>query len=253
MKKIAFFAVFTVIIFSSFYNGYHQRYTTSALRMSSDTTLPDSYKNRKFLSDMAGLDFDPATAPGNIVKYDSASSGYEFLTLKAIIKGGKPAIAQKLADAVIFSGKVTSTSSFNGSYLINGISVKKSEEMDINLRDDAVYSVPDGQVDTATIRDAVKSLSASELINLFYITSATVTIINYNIHPKPNVTMQKVDKLSKGKPDTVKNGTYYKIKESKTPPPYSSSGSNVKMFTDKTISIIAIPVADLLATAPVKK
>jgi hypothetical protein len=220
--------------------------------MTPDTTLPDAYKNRKFIAYDGGMDYDAASIPGNIAKYDSASMGYAIVTMKAIIKGGKPAVAQK-PNTVIFSGMMNSTSTFNGSNLINGIKVEKNQEMDMEIRDDAIYSVPDGQVDTAGVRAAIQSLSAGDRKKFFYITSATVSIITYNVHDKPDAKMEKVDKLSKGIPDTAKKGAYYKIKQSKTPPPYSSSGANNKTLTDKTISIVAVPVGDLAAAAPAKK
>jgi hypothetical protein len=254
MRRLFPIAVLTAIIFCSFHSGYYQPYVAMpAILMASDTTLPDSYKNRKFLGYDGGQDYDAALIPGNVVKYDSSSSGYEIMTLKGIVKGNKPALVQKPANAVIFSGNMTSTSSFNGSYLINGIKVEQNQEMNIEIRDDAIYSVPDGQVDTAGVRAAIQSLSANERKKFFYVISATVSIITYNIHDKSNATMDKLEKLSKGKPDTTKKGINYKIKQSKTPAPYSSAGSNSKMLTDKTISIVAVPVDDLAAVAPIKK
>ncbi len=251
MKRLFPIAVLAAIIFCSFHSGYHQPNAIPMAHMVSDTTLPDAYKNRKFIAYDGGVDYDPASMPGNVVKYDSASMGYAIVTMKAIVKGGKPAVAQR-PNTVIFSGKMNSTSTFNGSYLINGIKVEKNQEMDIEIRDDAVYSVPDGQVDTAGVWAAIQSLSAGDRKKFFYITSATVSIITYKIYDKPDTRMEKVDKLSKGIPDTAKKGAYYKIKESKTQSPYSSSGSNSKMLMDKTISIVAVPVDDL-AAAPAKK
>ena len=253
MKKLLLPAALTAIIFCSFYSGYHHQYAMRVAHMSTDTTLPDSYKNRKFLGYDGGVDYDAASIPGNIVKYDSASMGYAIVTMKAIIKGGKPAVAQKLTNAVIFSGKMTSASSFNGSNLINGIKVEKNQEMYMEIRDDAVYSVPDGQVDTTGIKAATQSLSVGERKKFFYITSATVSIITYKVNDKPDARMEKVGKLSKGIPDTAKKGAYYKIKESKTPAPYSSSGANSKTLTDKTISIQITPVNDFFNSVPVKK
>jgi hypothetical protein len=253
MKKLYLLAVLAAVLCYSFHSNDHKPYTTAVTSWSADTTdLPDAYKNRKFISSAAGIE-DAASIPGNIAQYDSSSSAYEITTLRALIKGNKPAVMQKPANGVIFSGKVTSDTKFNGSYLISGLKIEKNQEMDLNIRDDAMYSVPDGQADTASIKAATKSLSPNERKKLFYITSATVSIITYNIHDKANATMDKLDKLSKGKPDTAKKGAYYKIKESKTPAPYSSSGANTKMLTDKTISIVAVPVDDMTRVTPVKK
>ena len=185
MKKLLLPAVLTAIILCAFHSSNRHMHAKPICRMASDTTLPDSYKNRKFLGYDGGIDFDPATLPGNIAKYDSTLSGYGVVTLKPMVKGDKPAVAQKPANGVIFSGKMTSASTFNGSYLINGIKVEKNQEMDIEIRDDAVYSVPDGQVDTAAIRAAIQSIPANERNKYFYITSATVSIITYKVHDKP--------------------------------------------------------------------
>src|SRR5436305_191962 len=122
MKKPFPAAALVILLLCSFSVTKSNERRSSLSRQTADTTdLPDSYKSRHFLSGDGGMSYDAASIPGNIVKYDPASSGYEIMTMKAIIKGNIPPIAQKPDNAIIYQGEVTSTSSFNGSYVINGL------------------------------------------------------------------------------------------------------------------------------------
>jgi hypothetical protein len=251
MKKFYPVAALAAFIFCSFHIGGIKSLVKD-VKMSDTLILPDSYKNRHFLSDPDATS-DPASIPGNLLRYTaSAPSGSEIATLKAIIKGDKPAVEQKLTGAEVYKGQVLPESSLNGSSLINGLKAEKGQVIDIEIRDDATYAVPDGQIDTAAIKKALQSVSAGDRKNLFYITSATSSIITYKVHAAPTI-MDKVDKVKAGKPDTAKNGVYYKVKPSKTPAPFSSNASDTKMLADKAISIQITPVDDIIKPVATKK
>ena len=252
MKKLYVAGILAAGICCSFHRGSLETPSKTETIISTDTVaLPEAYTKRKFLSGDAGLNYEATAIPGNIVKYDSASSNYEFETMTAIIKGNKPAMMQKPDNATIFSGTIPSSSSLNGSYLINGLKAEKGQVIDLEIKDDAIYSVADGQIDTAAIRSATKSIPADTRKNLFYITSATVSIITYKIHAAETAVSKantKIDKLSKQ--DTVKKGVFVKS-NSKGSAPFSSSES--KAITDKIISIQVTPVNDFFNATVIKK
>jgi hypothetical protein len=254
MKKLLILAIAIgtgAILFCSFRSG-NIKSPGKNTKMFDTLILPDSYKNRKFLNDPDATS-DPASIPGNLLRYTaSAPDGGEIATLKAIIKGDKPAAEQKLTGAAVYKGQVLPESSLNGSSLINGLKAEKGQVIDMEIRDDATYAVPDGQIDTAAIKKALQSVSAGDRNNLFYITSATLSIITYKVHAAPTI-MDKVDKVKAVKLDTAKNGIYYKVKPSKNPAPYSSGASDTKSFTEKTLSVQVIPVNDIMGSASAKK
>jgi hypothetical protein len=214
--------------------------------MRSDTGgLPDSYKNRKFIANDGGMEYDAASIPGNIVKYNAESQTYEIVTIKAIIKANKAPVAQGAAGAVVYQGQVTSTSSFNGSYLINGLTAEKNQVIDIVIKDDPAFTVPDGQVDTAGARASAKSIAPADLKDYYYVLSATRSLISYNIHAAETAISKankKMDKLSKA--DTAKKGFYLKS-TSKSSDQYSSSQN--KGITEKVVSVQVIPLGDLVS------
>lgn len=254
MKKLYIFAIPAAILFCSFHTGSFKTRIKAVNLLKPDTIiLPDSYKNRHFLNDVNAPVSDPASIPGNLLRLTASAPGSsEIATLKAMIKGNKPAAEQKLTGTAVYKGQVLPESSINGSDMVAGLIAEKGKVIDMEIHDDAVYTVPDGQIDTAAIKSALQSVSADDRKNLFYIASATVSIITYKVYAAPTIA-DKVDKVTgkvkAGKPDTAKNGVYYKIKPSKTPPPYSSSASDTKSLTEKALSVQLIPVDDIIGAA----
>ncbi len=248
MKKFSIVVLLAAIICSSFNSGnviiQRKRLTT----LSTDTIiLPATYTKRKFMTSNAGSDYDAATLPGNIVKYDSSSSSYEIETITAIIKGNKPPVATKTVNGTIFSGTIPSSSNLNGSPMINGITFEKKQVMDLEIKDDASYSVPDGQIDTASIRSATQAIPSAMRKNMFYITSATVSIISYKVRAAETALSKlssKIEKLTKQ--DTAKKGLSISSKSKSKPPPSLFSSSESKTVTDKVISVQLTPVNDFL-------
>ncbi|HZX57880.1 MAG TPA: hypothetical protein VFE54_04120 [Mucilaginibacter sp.] len=251
MKRLSVAIVLTAVICSSFHSSSVIIQQTTVTTLSTDTIiLPATYTTRKFITSISGSDYDAATLPGNIVKYDSSSSIYEIETMTAIIKGNKPAIATKLDNGTIFSGTIPSSSNLNGSPMINGITMEKNQAMDLEIKDDATYSVPDGQIDTAAIRSATQAVPVVERKNMFYITSATVSIISYKVHAGETALSKlssKIERLTKQ--DTVKKGISIQSKSKSKPPSLPFSSSESKTVTDKVISVQLTPVNDFLKAA----
>jgi len=191
--------------------------------------LPRSYKQRKFLNDVSGISSNLFMIPGNIVTYNPKDSSYQFRTLKAITKGNKPPVVTSINDGQIYSARINSTTSFNGTYLIGGLSVNKDEIMELNISDVAISTVPDSLVDIDAIKGAISSMSDDEKKNLYYIKGATLTTIDSR-------------KYNESKFDAGINSCFVTA-GGKT---YSS---NEKMKRDKNISIFVIPLDHVLSGA----
>jgi len=190
--------------------------------------LPRSYKQRKFLNDISGVSSNLFMIPGNIVTFHPKDTTYEFRTPKAITKGNKPPIVTALTDGILYSAKINSTTSFNGSYLIGGLNVNKDEIMEISIQDVAISTVPDSLVDVDAIKATIAGLSDDEKKNLYYIKAATLTYIDDR-------------KYTEAKFDASINSCFVTA-GGKT---YSS---NEKFSREKTVSIFVIPLANLLTT-----
>ena len=254
MKRLLLSTGLAGTMFCSFHSGNIViQHKAVKIRRTDTILLPETYTTRKFMSGITASGYDGTAIPGNIVKYDSASNAYELETMMAIIKGNKPAVAQKPGQDIIFSGTIPSDSRFNGSSFIDGIKAEKNQVIDLEIKDDMTYAVPDGQIDTAAIRSAINAIPAITRKNMFYIASATVTIITYKIHAAETSISKissKIEKLTK--PDTAKKGVSIKSNSKSKPPASPFSSSESKALTDKVISVQLIPV-DNFAPAAVKK
>ncbi|HVV54249.1 MAG TPA: hypothetical protein VHC47_02925 [Mucilaginibacter sp.] len=188
--------------------------------------LPKSYKDRKFLNNASDLAYDLFMIPGNIVKYNPKDTTYEFKTLRAIIKGNKLPVATAINDGMLYSAKINSNTSFNGSYLIGGLSVNKDEIMELNIQDAAKSSVPDSLIDVDAIKRIAESLPEDQRKNYFYIKSVTLTLIDNR-------------KYSEGKFDASINSCFV-----------TSGGktytSNEKFEREKTISVFLVSLDNLI-------
>jgi hypothetical protein len=190
--------------------------------------LPRSYKQRKFLNDVAGISYDLFMIPGNIVTFHPKDTTYEFRTSKAITKGNKSPVVTSLGgDGSLYSAKINSTTSFNGSYLIGGLSVNRDEIMEISIQDVAISTVPDSLVDVDALKATIANLSDDEKKDLYYIKAATLTYIDNR-------------KYTEAKFDASINSCFVTA-GGKT---YSS---NEKFKREKTVSVFLIPLAHLLS------
>lgn len=140
--------------------------------------LPRSYKQRKFINNISEISYDLFMIPGNIVKFNPKDTSYEFKTLKAIIKGNKPPVANAINDGMLYSAKINSNTSFNGSFLIGGLNVSKDEIMELNIQDAAKSAVPDSLIDVDVVKQVAEGIPAEDRKNYFYIKSVTLTLID---------------------------------------------------------------------------
>jgi hypothetical protein len=140
--------------------------------------LPRSYKKRDFMNNISDASYDIFTIPGNIVRWNAKDSVFEFKTLKAIIKGNKPPLAATISDGQIYSAKINSNTSFNGTYLIGGLNVSKDQIMELNIQDATKSLVPDSLIDVDVIKQIAESLPADDRKNYFYVKGAILTLID---------------------------------------------------------------------------
>ena len=167
--------------------------------------------------------------PGNIVTFHPKDSTYEFRTTRAITKGNKPPIVTSIGgEGSLYSAKINSNTSFNGSYLIGGLNVNRDEIMEISIQDVAISTVPDSLVDEGAIKATIASLSDDEKKDLYYIKAVTLTYIDNR-------------KYTEAKFDASINSCFVTA-GGKT---YSS---NEKFRREKTVSLFLIPLAHLLST-----
>jgi hypothetical protein len=188
--------------------------------------LPRTYKQRKFLNDVSGFTNDLFMIPGNIVTYNPKDSSYQFRTLKAIIKGNKAPIVTSIGDGSIYSAKINSTTSFNGTYLIGGLTVNRDEIMELNIADVAISTVPDSLMDIDAIKSAISQIPDDEKKNTFFIKAATLTFLDSR-------------KYTESKFDASVNSCFVTA-GGKT---YSS---NEKFRRDKSVSMWIIPLDRIL-------
>ena len=124
--------------------------------------LPTSYKNRKFIKNLAGMTYDIFLIPGNIVKYDTTTKDYEFKTLKGIIKNNISPQINVIDDGILYSSKINSGASFNASALIGGLSVDSKKIMELIIQDAAKSIVPDTLIDVDVLKKIAESIPADQ-------------------------------------------------------------------------------------------
>ncbi|HWD89483.1 MAG TPA: hypothetical protein VG367_15230 [Mucilaginibacter sp.] len=188
--------------------------------------LPRSYKQRKFLNDASSITSDLFMIPGNIVTYNPKDSSYQFRTLKAITRNNKPPIVTSISDGQVYSAKINSTTSFNGTYLIGGLTVSRDQIMELNINDVAISTVPDSLVDVDAIKSAISGMTDDDKKNLYYIKAATLTTIDSRKY-----TESKFDAAVNSCFVTAGGKTY---------------GSNEKFKRDKNVSVFIIPLDHIL-------
>ncbi|WP_295674497.1 hypothetical protein [uncultured Mucilaginibacter sp.] len=190
--------------------------------------LPRSYKSRKFMNDVSNISYDLFMIPGNIVSYNPKDSSYTMRTLKAITKNNKPPVVTPISDGLIYSAKINSNTSFNGSYLIGGINVARDEILELNIQDVAISSVPDSLIDIEAIKSAIANIPEEDKKYLYYVKSVTLTTLDNR-------------KYTEAKFDASINSCFVTA-GGKT---YSS---NEKFKRDRTVSLFTVPLSNFIGS-----
>jgi len=179
------------------------------------------------MNNISEASYDIFTIPGNIVKYNPKDSTFELKTLKAVIKGNKPPLATTVNDGILYSAKINSSCSFNGTYLIGGLNVSKDEIMELNIQDAAKSLVPDSLIDVDLIKHIADGLPADERKNYFYVKGVVLTLIDNRKY-----TETKFDASINSCFVTAGGKTY---------------GSNEKFQRERIISILKVSLDNLIS------
>ncbi len=241
MKKSGLITLIAAIVCCSFIAGKNLLVDGAKFRLSGsvkinnhfsgDTTeaLPKAYVKRKFLNDISGVGNDVFNIPGNIVSYNAKDTSYTLRTLHGIIKGNKKPVSMAISDGLIYNNIITSKTSFNGSYLIGGLSAKPGEALEISIQDESISSVQDSLIDIEKIKAAAAAVPETERQNLYFVKSVTVTGITSKLY-------------TQAKFDATKNG-FYLVLNGKT---YGTTKKGSKYML---ISMYLVPLADLFSSS----
>ena len=130
------------------------------------------------MNDISNISYDLFMIPGNIVTFNPKDTTYTMRTLKAITKNNKPPVVNPISDGQVYSAKINSAVSFNGSFLIGGINVARDEIMELNIQDVAISSVPDSLIDIEAIKSAIANIPDDDKKYLYYVKSVTLTTLD---------------------------------------------------------------------------
>ena len=145
--------------------------------------LPKSYTSRKFLRNLAGFSYGIAYLPGSIVRYNTSDSNYYIVLINghnAVLKENKMPTINFIENGMIYSNRIGNGASFNGSVWIANIDVQKDQIMELVIQDVCLSVAPDSILDV----ELLKKITGK---NLFLVTSAMLSIINYKKFTQTNI------------------------------------------------------------------
>lgn len=140
--------------------------------------LPESFKNRTFIKNLSSLTYKLEELPGHIIKYDAEKNDYVIVSIRRFVEENKSPEATIIDDGILYSAKINSGASFNGSFLIGGLKVDSKSIMELIIQDVIMSIIPDALILKDVIEKVAENIPASERKNYFFIKGTTLTIIN---------------------------------------------------------------------------
>ena len=140
--------------------------------------LPESFKNRTFIKNLSALTYKLEEIPGHIVKYDESKKDYKIVSLTRLVKNNQYPEATIIEDGILYSSKINSRASFNGSFLIGGLKVDSKSIMELIIQDIVFSIIPDSLILKKEIKKIAENIAQSKRPNYFFIKGTTLTIIN---------------------------------------------------------------------------
>jgi hypothetical protein len=193
--------------------------------------LPQSYLQRTFIKKLAASTYDIFLVPGYIVKFNPVTNEYEKKTLTPVIRKNKVLVSEVIQDGTIYSSKINKGASFNGSFVIGGLSVSNKQIMELLVQDVTKSSVPDSLIDAVSIKNIVDNqIPADQRQYYFYVKNAVLTLINYRVFRESKI-------------DTKVNTTYVTV-EGKV------YNSNEKFSRERVVSVELVSLNEII-TAPI--
>ncbi len=140
--------------------------------------LPESFKNRTFIKNLSALTYKLEEIPGHIVKFDDEKKDYKIMSLQRFVKDNQYPEATIIEDGILYSSKINSGASFNGSFLIGGLQVDSKSIMELIIQDVVMSIIPDSMILNKEIEKVAESIPVPEREKFFFIKGTTLTIIN---------------------------------------------------------------------------
>lgn len=140
--------------------------------------LPETYKNRTFIKNLSSLTYKLDEIPGHIVKYDKIKKDYKIVSLVRLVKDNQYSETKIIDDGVLYSSKINSGASFNGSFLIGGLSVDSKSIMELIIQDVMLSIVPDTLILKDEIKRIAGNIDQSERAKYYFIKGTTLTLVN---------------------------------------------------------------------------
>lgn len=188
--------------------------------------LPESFKNRTFIKNLSALTYKLEEIPGHIVKYDADKKDYKIVSLTRFVKDNQYPETTLVEDGILYSGKINSGASFNGSFLIGGLKVDTKSIMELIIQDVVVSIVPDELILKDQIKSIADNISPEDKAKYFFIKGTTLTLVN--------------NKKFKEQKFEAKVNITYVTAEGKV------FASNEKFSRERLVSLDLIPLQDML-------
>lgn len=188
--------------------------------------LPESFKNRTFIKNLSALTYKLEEIPGHIVKYDADKKDYKIVSLTRLVKDNQYPETTIVEDGMLYSGKINSGASFNGSFLIGGLKVDTKSIMELIIQDVMVSIVPDELMLKEEIKAIADQITAENKAQYYFIKGTTLTLVN--------------NKKFKEQKFEAKVNITYVTAEGKV------FASNEKFSRERLVSLDLIPLNDLI-------
>jgi hypothetical protein len=188
--------------------------------------LPESFKNRTFIKNLSALTYKLEEIPGHIVKYDADKKDYKIVSLTRLVKDNQYPETTIVEDGMLYSGKINSGASFNGSFLIGGLKVDTKSIMELIIQDVMVSIVPDELMLKEEIKAISDQITAENKAQYYFIKGTTLTLVN--------------NKKFKEQKFEAKVNITYVTAEGKV------FASNEKFSRERLVSLDLIPLNDLI-------
>jgi hypothetical protein len=138
-----------------------------------EEALPEFYTDRKFYQGSGVYAYFVNALPGNVVKLDPISKTFSIATLTGYATTPPP--VKILENAVIYSSKVDSGFSFNGSVVLGGFEVSEEEAMEIIIKDDVACLLENSMIDVPNLTAFAQNLG--NLDNYFFIKGCVLSSV----------------------------------------------------------------------------
>lgn len=188
--------------------------------------LPETFKNRTFIKNLAAIPYKLEELPGHIVKYDDVKKDFIIVSLSRYVIDNEYPETVVIEDGILYSSKVNAEAYFNGSFLIGGLSVEHNSIMELIIQDVMYSIIPEDLIWKDELKKKVGEIDKNELNKYFFIRGTLLTIINNK-------------KFKSQKFDAKVNTTYVTIDG-------DVFASNEKFSRERLISIDLVPLNSIL-------